>query len=392
MYIQKPGGPLLDKLSEQTSVADIALVISDLGSGGAQRVVSTLANEWVRNGLRICVVTLGNTQQDFFDLDGRVRRLAVGGIGVAPTIGGRVLANLQRIKNLRSALKEVKAPIVVSFVLPMNILTLLAGFGLKCRIVVSERNDPRRQYLGWHWNIFRRILYRLADVVTANSSDALDVMKDYVPQAKLKLVPNPLSKMGNRRKSLAVGWTILAVGRLHEQKGYDILLDAFALLYTRLPAWRLAIVGDGPLRDLLRSQAKKAGLAAHVDWVGSVSDPSPYYCSAEIFVLSSRYEGVPNALLEAMSHGLPVVVTNGSPGPLEYVHHETSGLIVPVDNATALAAALERLITNPGLRQDLGNAARECVTKCSLEHVLPVWQSALGIDSVFTNARPTATD
>lgn len=367
--------------------ADIALVISDLGSGGAQRVVSTLANNWVGNGYHVCVVTFEGPHHDFFTLDPAIRRFALGGIGVAPTAVGRVLANLRRIRSLRRALQRADTRVVVSFILPTNILVILAGLGLESRIVVSERNDPARQNLGWHWNVLRRILYRLADVVTANTHAALEVMKPYVPASKLKLLPNPLTQSSCTDTQSALTPTIIAVGRLHQQKAYDVLVEAFSIICKRVPDSRLKIIGDGPLQQALRIQAEKSKVDERIDWVRQTLDPFAHYRSASVFVLASRYEGLPNSLLEAMSCGLPVVVSNASPGPLEYVDHEATGLVVPVEDPEALAAAIERLIRDPMLRQRLGEAARARVAECGAEHVLPVWEFVLGLPDLAGNPR-----
>jgi glycosyltransferase involved in cell wall biosynthesis len=359
--------------------ADIALVISNLNSGGAQRVLTNLANNWALKGRRVCVITYNDGDEDFFALDRSVRRLVIPSLSTSPLLPGSLIANMRRIVAIRTVLREVRAKVTVGFVAATNILVILASLGLGSRVVISERNDPARQFIGWPWDSLRQLLYRFADVVTANSQGALETMNSYVPKHKLLLVPNyvePPPASVARKKMFP---TILTVGRLAPQKAYDILLEAFADQSIRACEWRLAIIGDGKLRESLREQAERLGISNSVSWHGRVHDPFSYYRISDIFVLVSRYEGVPNALLEAMSCGLPIIVSDASPGPLEYIQHEITGLVVPVDNIPCLVEALETLINAPELRRRLGEAARVRVAECNPATVLSIWEGVLGL-------------
>jgi len=358
---------------------DIAFVISHLGSGGAQRVLVTLANSWVRKRRKVSVITFAERDQDFFALDPAVKRIVIGDAGTSRSLPGRLIQNIRRIIALRKALQKADAKIIMSFIAATNVLVILAAFGLSSRVIISERNDPARQSFGWIWDSLRRLLYRYADLATANSQGAVETMRAYVPGQKLAVVPSPLvvpSRIILREKTRS---TILTVGRLTHQKACDVLLEAFARISSHAPDWRLAIVGDGDLAGTLRTQAHELGISDYVDWHGRVRDPFLYYTAADIFVLVSRYEGIPNALLEAMGCGLPVIVSDASPGPLEYVKHGITGLVVPVDNAPALLIALEWLINNPQLRCQLGEAARARVAECKLPTVLVIWEEVLGL-------------
>lgn len=358
---------------------DVAIVISHLSGGGSQRVLAFLVNYWSKVGRRICVITHADREEDFFTLPSSVRRITIRRAKTSRNLIEGLGANIRRIVAIRRALKKVNAKVILSFIVSTNILVVLASFGLSSRVVISERNDPDRQPLGWMWHRLRQLVYRWADVVTANSKGVLHSMRAYVPNHKLALVPNPVDPpVLNTRKREGQS-TILNVGSLTHQKAHDVLLDAFSRLAPSVPDWRLSIAGNGELGKALRKQAESLAVNDRIEWHGWVRDINSYYADADIFVLPSRYEGMPNALLEAMSCGLPVIVSDASPGPLEYVKNGVTGLVVPVDNISALVMALERLIHDPPLRRRLGNAARARVAECSLASVIGVWEEILGL-------------
>ncbi len=352
-------------------------MLSNLAGGGSQRVLTFLVNDWSKAGRRICVITHADRDEDFFTLPSSVRRISIHGAKTSQNLVEGLVANIRRILAIRRALKKVNTKVILSFIASTNILVVLASFGLSPRVVISERNDPERQPLGWMWRRLRQLVYRWADVVTANSKGVLHSMRPYVPDHKLALVPNPVEHFASNIKKEKTSFTILSVGSLTHQKAHDVLLDAFSRLAPSAPDWRLSIAGDGKLKEALRKQAESLGVHDRIEWHGWVWDIHACYGSADIFVLPSRYEGMPNALLEAMSCGLPVIVSDASPGPLEYVKHGVTGLVAPVDDAPALAAAIERLIHDPPLRRRLGVAARERVAECSHASVIRVWEEVL---------------
>jgi glycosyltransferase involved in cell wall biosynthesis len=164
---------------------------------------------------------------------------------------------------------------------------------------------------------------------------------------------------------------------LVDQKGLDVLLRAWAKASAVVTGWRLAIVGDGPLREELQALARELQISEQVDWLGHVADPVAFLKAAKFFVLTSRFEGSPNALLEAMACGLPSIVTDASPGPLELIGDEEAGLIVPVEDVDATARAIERLAGNQVLRVRLGSAALGRSKVHQLDRAIQTWLELL---------------
>jgi glycosyltransferase involved in cell wall biosynthesis len=403
--------------------AELILVSNSLDAGGIERVVSTLANEWSRRGRKVSVITLHDRRR-FYQLDESVHHVVIDRAGLNRLadllrwIASRLRSNrpprfwlLSLLVNrlyelsyrrlyrtysaivyaaeavlLRRVLSRIESPLIVSFGTPLNIITLKACRGLKRRLIISERNDPKRLSRYKSWDVLARKLYNRADLVTANTRGALDDMSAYVDAERLAFVPNPLvltnSLDQNGRhpsSSDSLPPLILNVGRMVWDKAQEVLLEAFALMGDDLGDWRLAVVGDGRLQNELHSRAVGLGIDDRVDWHGVVSDPYVFYRNATIFALPSRVEGTPNALLEAMSCGLPVIVSDGAPGPLELVQDGETGLVVPVNDAPALAAALTRLARDGGLRDRLGAAARARVSENDLPRAIAAWESAIGL-------------
>ena len=266
---------------------------------------------------------------------------------------------------------------VVSFLSRTNMRICSALWWRDCHLVVSERNDLAKQQLPFPWPRFRRLLYRRADVLTANTMGVMDSLVPLFQARQLALLPNPLpmplvpvsvGSAGGRQG-------FVTVARLVPQKGIDVLIRALAQTTGAARDWTLTLVGDGPEREALARQVQQAGLQEQVHFLGFRSDPQKFLLQAGVFVLPSRFEGMPNALLEAMASGLAVVVTDASPGPLEVVVNGVSGVVVPSEDPSALADALDRLAADPRLRERLGAEARDTLRQSDWPVVGPIWES-----------------
>jgi GalNAc-alpha-(1->4)-GalNAc-alpha-(1->3)-diNAcBac-PP-undecaprenol alpha-1,4-N-acetyl-D-galactosaminyltransferase len=357
----------------------VVIVVESLGGGGAQHVASTLANTWAKHGLNVTVITMQGEEHDAFALAPQVRRLTIGGSDVSRWFGAAIVANIRRIRSLRAALRRNQTRIVLSFVGSTNVLTVLAARGLGRRVIIAERNDPARQSLGTAWDLLRRLFYRRADLVVVNSRSAMETMAAFVPVAKMRWLPNPLrtSPPGVEGVAPARPPFFLAVGRLAPQKGFDTLLLAFADVAPTLPEWRLIILGDGKMRAELSRRADELGLSGRISFQGYVANPFPWYRAAAVLVHPARYEGMPNAVLEAMSEGVPVIVTTEQSGLNDIVTQGESGLVVPSSSVRALAAAMVQLAQDTALRDRIGKAARHKVAPFQAEQAIEAWNRAV---------------
>ena len=356
----------------------ITFIISDLGSGGSQKVLVSLLEHFSKNN-HISLITFSNTETDFYEIPSNVKRIELNATGESANAFIGICANLKRVLCLRRAIKNTKNTYIVSFIGPTNCLTVLACFGLGIRVVISERNDPARQSYGWFWDLARKKLYRFASVITANSKAAIKTLSYYVPNHKLDFIPNGLAFPSENIFSSAASpnKSILCVARFHDQKAHDILIKAFAQIHNDNSDWHLTLIGEGSLESELKSLVQRLDIVDYVDFKGTLHTLENEYKNHPIFVLPSRYEGTPNALLESMSYGCAPIISSTCEGGLEFVSDGQSGLVFEVDNIDELALKIKSLIKNTELRQELGETAKKSVSKINSDHIFSKWENTI---------------
>lgn len=355
----------------------VTCVISSLGAGGAERVLAALTGQWADRGRAITVITLSDRHSDFFALADGVERVALDLQRPSRSVPDALRQVARRVSALRRTVRHSRPDVVLAFGDQTNVLTLLALSGTRTRVVVAERSAPGHQRLGWPWEPLRPLLYRRARGVVTQTEGAADHFR------RLGLtpvvIPNPVSRPG----TLAVSDrrpVVLAVGRMTREKGFDVLLRAFAGVAEDQPTWSLRLVGDGPLRAELEALRMDLGLSpARVVFAGRLENVEREYRRAAVFALASRYEGFPNALCEAMAHGCAVVATRSPHGAEDIVRQDENGLLVPPDDVGALSAALRRLMVSPPLRSALGAAAAELPDRLELPRIAERWLQLLDV-------------
>ncbi len=352
---------------------NIALVIASLRGGGAERVMSNLANYWVGLGYEVTLITLANpAEHEAYNIDPAVKRHKIYR-PFGSNIFSRLLALCYRLWRLRQFFKKLQPDVVLSFMTTTNLLTIVASMGLKARCIVSERTNPEKYSYGQIHNFLRSFLYPLTDqVVVQTESISQWLLKR--TKAKISVIPNSVRDFIDDRVTTRENM-VVAVGRLSNEKGFDILIEAFALLKDSYPDWNVQILGEGPDRPALEKLISERNLASRVQLVGRVSEPGYFLNRASIAVQPSRFEGFPNSLLEAMVCGLPCVASYDAGDML--IEHDISGLLIPSGDAKHLALALKRLIESPNLRLALGKNAVKATEQYSHCRVMTLWDKVL---------------
>lgn len=358
---------------------NLTLVVHALHGGGAERVAATMANQWAAHGERVTVITLATVASDAFPVDPRVTRVGLDWMRHSRSPLHAVWNNIRRLGTLRRALRAARPTVVVSLTDQINVLTLLAARGLRPPVVIAEHSDPRRQRMAPVWERLRRGAYPRCAAAVALTGGVADHLRTLVRGRPVYVIPNAIGPPPVSAVARAAGEqpTVVALGRLSREKGFDLLIDAFARLAARYPDWRLQVAGDGPEREALTRQIERHGLAERVQLVGWVDDPARFLASGALFVLPSRYEGFPMALLEALACGLPVVAFDCDSGPRDILRPGVDGLLVPAGDVAALAETMAGLMSDPAARDRMSRRATEVVARFSLERHRQQWDEVL---------------
>lgn len=380
-------------MNQRFSKPHLMIVIHSLSAGGAERVATDLAAYWVQRGCRVSVVTQADAAADVYPLHPDVQRYALGTAGSSAGKLAGLFSNVLRVVRLRRIIKRSKPTVVLGMMTTASILSVLAARGQPCRVIASEHTHPPSQNLPAIWEKLRRRYYPKASAVVALTSGTKAWLDEHVPGCRLAVIPNsvrwpleitepvvqPPDRQGRKR--------LLAVGRLHPHKGFDLLLTAFAQIASYYPNWDLVILGEGGEREALQAQIQQHALEQRASMPGRVGNVADWYRASDLYVLSSRVEGLSNTLLEAMASGLPAVAFDCDTGPREIIRHGIDGSLVrPADDAEALAAHLSDLMGNPVRRQAYARRAVDVRDRFSTVRIMALWAQLF--DPVRNSASP----
>jgi glycosyltransferase involved in cell wall biosynthesis len=354
----------------------ICCVVSSLEAGGAQRVISILANGWAKAGREVQVITLGSITKDAYELDPRVARVDLTLEKDSQSVLEALTSNVSKIAGLRGAISRLAPDVVVSFVDRINVLTILACFGSRIPVIVSERVHPAHHRIGAIWSLLRRITYRLAHALVVQSEAMQTWANRTVRRSSIHVIPNPVGEQFRTSSQNVVTRLpiVLAIGRLVPQKGFDLLIKAFGLVADRHPEWSLVIAGRGSEESALRRTAARVLPTRAVSFLGSIQHPENYYRIAEILVVPSRFEGFPNVLIEGMAAGCAVIATDCPGATRDIVNDKTNGLLVPPEDVRGLAKALDELMEDPDCRHRLAARAMDVSGRFDLVRIMERWE------------------
>lgn len=345
----------------------ITCVIGTLAAGGAERMMTYLCNGLAARGHQITLLTLDERVPDFYSLSPAVKRVRLG------LPAWSFLGALARFYHLTRAVRGTRPQVVISF---MTLSVLAACLCLRIPYIYADHLDVRYLTYSCKWRVLRNLLLRFASTVTVLSQRDLQFIQHKHPAWRAQVVYNPAlaapAHQSARPDFFKPGYRyVLAVGRLVAQKGFDRLLEAWGLLEETRTGWRLAIIGQGEDEASLKQQAQAFDC---VDFIPPQSSIFPAYQHADVLAMSSRAEGFPLVLLEAMACGLPAV-SFACTGPDVIIRNGVDGVLVEPDNIQAFASALARLMQEEPLRRALAARAPEVVERFSLNNYLDAYEN-----------------
>jgi GalNAc-alpha-(1->4)-GalNAc-alpha-(1->3)-diNAcBac-PP-undecaprenol alpha-1,4-N-acetyl-D-galactosaminyltransferase len=356
--------------------------------GGMQRAAVSLTASWAEQGNEVCLLTICHSQAPPYPMHPAVKLRSLGLTLQSQHSIRNLWRSLRRTWGLRTAIRETCPDVIVSFGTQTNIIALLATLGMPAPVIISERTDPSRSRIRPVWQALRPLVYPWANALVCLTSSTLARFRAQIP-VKGCVIPNfvtlppssaePVPQLCKRSSR-----TLIAMGRLVAEKGFDTLLIAFSRIAAKHPDWSLSILGDGPLRSELEAQVLALGLSHRVHFAGEVCDPFLLLRQADLFVLASRFEGFPNALCEAMACGLPVVSFDCPSGPAHIIRHGVDGILVNPETSDALAEVMDRLMGNDQARAKLAARAPDVLRRFNSERVLALW------DALFAEVSPAS--
>lgn len=345
--------------------------INTISFGGAERVMVNLANQFIRKGHDIIFVTTYKTEQEY-ELSDRIERKVL----LDRNDYNFLKKNFDSTRKLRKIIKTETPDVLVSFMAESNFRAICSGWGLKTRKLISIRNDPNREYPNTLFKFCARFLYKFADCVVFQTEDAKKWFSKPI-QKKSCIILNQVNEQFFRETPAESHKDIVTVGRLVEQKNHELLIKAFAKIAEKTDD-NLIIYGDGDRKEILLKLVRDLQLEDRVFFHGTISNVSNTVKSAKIFVLSSFYEGMPNALIEAMVLGLPCISTDcPCGGPKELFDGQKNGLLVPLDDEAALAEKMMYLIGNETVRTEIGDRAKEAARQFSPDIIYEKWETVI---------------
>ncbi len=335
----------------------IACCIHSLSGGGAEHLMAGFANRLAESH-EVTLVTLSTSKTDLYEVSQNVRRIGLDLMRPSPSPWHGLLNNYRRVQALKTTLRSLQPNVVVSFCDQINVMTVLACGRLKLPVIAAEMSDPRFHPMPKLWGSLRPFAYRRAAEVTAVSQASLPTVSQFRGKPAVYIPPAVDAPEHSIEDIPAAGrHRLVSLGRLSEEKRFDMLIDAFSQVASEFPQWDLEIAGSGPCKERLLHQINTRDLQSRVRLRGRIPVVWDFLAGSDLFASSSLYEGTPVSVLEAMKVGLPVIAVDCDSGINEVVRNGQNGLLSE-NSVAGLAEGLRKLMGDTDLRHQCGVEAR----------------------------------
>ena len=345
--------------------------ISNLAKGGAERVISVLSNNLID---RYEVTILINDAKNIgYTLDNNIKIIQLDD----KREKNPIKRNIKRIKDTERILREEKPDIIISFLPMPSYRILYANRNIKIPIIISDRNDPKQEYKPIVYKLLMKWLYKKADGFVFQTSEQKEYFSKKIKENST-IIFNPIKEeflRENDKKYEERKDAIISVGRLVEQKNQKMLIDAFSKVVKKYPEFQLKIFGTGHLEKELQEQIEKLKIKDKVLLCGTTNDIKTELLNAKIFTMPSNYEGMPNALIEAMASGCAVISTDcPCGGPRELIENGKNGILIQVGNENEMEKSMCKLIENKEYSEKIGQNAKKIKEKLAPKYIVEQWE------------------
>lgn len=350
----------------------ILMIQGGFGAGGAEKIMCELAHHRATGGDEVHVAAMRMPKTGSFLTYAPEIQLHV----LDPSTRRPPAAIMQpkRALAIRRLMREVQPDLIISFLTKVNCLTLLAASGTGIPVVISERNNPTIQSPHFWRRLQLALMPRAAGIAMQTRAAAADLRP--AQAARAHVIPNHCSAVEFTRPEPAAHCRFVAAGRLDHQKGFDLLLEAFAQMPEDTGA-TLDIFGEGHARPQLENQIAALGLTGRARLAGLAPTADSWMGAGDVLVVSSRYEGFCNVVAEATCSGLPLISFDCSYGPSEMIIPETNGLLVANGDVAGMAAAMTRMARDKDLRDRLGKSAHITAARLSPAQIMAQWDKLI---------------
>ncbi len=345
----------------------ITFIIGSMIGGGAERVISVISDMYAENGYDVNLIIFRKTQGQYY-INSKINC-----VYLSENESG-LKRNIKLPFMLFKVMRQLKSNLYISFCIQENCFSCLVNLFARKKLIISERNAPKNEKLKLTYKIMRKLFYPVCDGIIFQTEEAKSCYSSSL-QGRGVVISNPIKDSLPEKTDYSATKRVVAAGRLCVQKNYPMLFKAFKNFIDEYSEYRLHIYGAGPLENQLKAMVSEMNLEETVHFEGFCEDVHREMINSDMYVLSSDYEGMPNALMEAMAIGVPSVSTEcPSGGPRELICDGENGFLVSVGDEKQLAEKLKLLASNEELRRNIGCNGKNLKDKYSKEEIFRIWK------------------
>ena len=348
----------------------VIFVNSSLSGGGSERVMTLLANQMAKDGYEVIMV-LCIHNEEVYSLEQKVKAYYL-----QETNSNGLKMRITRLRGLRNVLKSENPEIIISFMSQINIYSLIASLGLKKKVIVSERADPKQR--SKIHRLIENILYTFFAEHIVFQTEYVKKFFNHIIKKKSSVIANPIDISGLCLYSGKRERSIAGIGRLTNQKNFRLLIDAFSDFDKKKCGYTLHIFGDGPLLEELKQLVSEKNLTQKVIFHGYVNNITQQIHKFGMYVSTSNFEGISNAMLESMAMGIPTVCTDCPVGGARMMIQDgINGLLIPMNDKEALVEAMIKIAENDDMAAQISMEAMRIRENLNLTKIAWKWEELL---------------